>query len=262
MRCPYLSAGARNNRILMAFIHSGVLCCGVVHSSLWRDRHSQPTDGPDGGLQQHRQVCQLHQNQRKPGVPHHRDQRVRAGNILIDTFRWWRRAECLPLLTFWSTLFIYRDAYHNIEALDPEKLNVFRTVREVTGELAGRCHRGAILASIVFMSRCVGPLCVFIYFGSPSHPQALPHQGQSLPYKMNIRWVFRSPLSLSHLVPWGVPSLESCPPRSSVTHHIAEIWSVRRASLILQLGCATLVLGYTHFGQDVSKCLKHKNRIK
>nr|XP_023855877.1 receptor tyrosine-protein kinase erbB-4-like [Salvelinus alpinus] len=28
-----------------------------------------------------------------------------------------------------------RDVYHNIEALDPEKLNVFRTVREITGFL-------------------------------------------------------------------------------------------------------------------------------
>lgn len=29
---------------------------------------------------------------------------------------------------------LHRDVYHNIEALDPEKLNVFRTVREITGE--------------------------------------------------------------------------------------------------------------------------------
>ncbi|GAA6110348.1 receptor tyrosine-protein kinase erbB-4-like [Tachysurus ichikawai] len=27
------------------------------------------------------------------------------------------------------------DVYHNIEALDPEKLNVFRTVREITGSV-------------------------------------------------------------------------------------------------------------------------------
>lgn len=30
-------------------------------------------------------------------------------------------------------LLVHRDVYHNIEALDPEKLNVFRTVREITG---------------------------------------------------------------------------------------------------------------------------------
>lgn len=183
-RCLYLSAEVLyricTNHCLMAFICSGVLCCGVACYSLWRDWHSQPTDGPDGGLQQHWQVCQLHQNQRKPGIPYHRDQRVRAGNVHVYTFRWWRRADFLSRLTVWKALVIYRDVYHNIEALDPEKLNVFRTVREVTGELAGRRHSSPILASIVFMSRCVGPLYVFIYFRSPSppSPQVCPHQGQ------------------------------------------------------------------------------------
>lgn len=38
----------------------------------------------------------------------------------------------LPSLT--CSLFTGRDVYHNIEPLDPEKLNVFRTVREITGE--------------------------------------------------------------------------------------------------------------------------------
>jgi hypothetical protein len=31
-------------------------------------------------------------------------------------------------------LFSPRDPWHKIPALDPEKLNVFRTVREITGE--------------------------------------------------------------------------------------------------------------------------------
>lgn len=95
---------------------------------------------------------------------------IKGWELEMSSFavRWWRRAECLPWLTFWSALVISRDVYHSIEALDPEKLNVFRTVREVTGELAGHHHSGAILASIVFTSRCVGPLCVFIYFRSPS----------------------------------------------------------------------------------------------
>lgn len=38
----------------------------------------------------------------------------------------------LPSLT--RSVFTGRDVYHNIEPLDPEKLNVFRTVREITGE--------------------------------------------------------------------------------------------------------------------------------
>lgn len=75
-------------RTFQAFITwrylSGLMCL-VVHSSVWWDRHSQPADGPDGGLQQHRHVCQLHQNQRQLGVPHHRDQRVRAGCFVFFT---------------------------------------------------------------------------------------------------------------------------------------------------------------------------------
>lgn len=42
-------------------------------------------------------------------------------------------------LFFCANVFLFglfaSDVYHNIEALDPEKLNVFRTVREVTGKM-------------------------------------------------------------------------------------------------------------------------------
>lgn len=59
--------------------HSTYACCHLtVCSSMWWHWHGQPTVSSDGGLQQHRQVCQLHQNQRQPGVPHYWDQRVRA----------------------------------------------------------------------------------------------------------------------------------------------------------------------------------------
>lgn len=40
----------------------------------------------------------------------------------------------IVFVVFWSLFFIHRDVYHNIEALDPEKLSVFRTVREITGK--------------------------------------------------------------------------------------------------------------------------------
>ncbi|TWW80675.1 Receptor tyrosine-protein kinase erbB-4 [Takifugu flavidus] len=50
------------------------------------------------------------------------------------------------------------DSYHNIEALDPEKLNIFRTVREITGESHERRHYRALLRSILFMSTpCSSP---------------------------------------------------------------------------------------------------------
>lgn len=39
---------------------------------------------------------------------------------------------CLSQLCVFET----RDMYHNIGPLDPERLNVFRTVREITGEVA------------------------------------------------------------------------------------------------------------------------------
>lgn len=46
---------------------------------------------------------------------------------------------CSLLLGYTSTLLtsftvLRRDPWHKIPALDPEKLNVFRTVREITGE--------------------------------------------------------------------------------------------------------------------------------
>lgn len=42
----------------------------------------------------------------------------------------------IPLFNFESDYFspgFFRDPYNAIEAIDPEKLNVFRTVREITG---------------------------------------------------------------------------------------------------------------------------------
>lgn len=46
-------------------------------------------------------------------------------------YRWALRFVFVP---YWRPIFIHRDVYHKIEALDPEKLNAFRTVREITGE--------------------------------------------------------------------------------------------------------------------------------
>lgn len=41
------------------------------------------------------------------------------------------------LISFYCSL---SDPWHKIPALDPEKLNVFRTVREITGEKEGKLH--------------------------------------------------------------------------------------------------------------------------
>lgn len=37
------------------------------------------------------------------------------------------------LVTFLYLSFLYRDSYNNISALDPKKLKIFNTVREITG---------------------------------------------------------------------------------------------------------------------------------
>ena len=83
-------------------------------------------------------------------------------------------------------------------------------------------------------------VCVFaqVYL-EPFPPPGLwdcPHQGQTSQHKMNIRWVFQSPLSLLLLLlPLGVPSLESHSPSSPFTHHEEKIQNMRCASLILLL---------------------------
>lgn len=48
-----------------------------------------------------------------------------------------------------SAFITHRDVYHNIEALDPEKLNVFRTVREITGESAANRSFNSEKAAVV-----------------------------------------------------------------------------------------------------------------
>lgn len=53
-------------------------------------------------------------------------------DIFYDLARRCYSISCLPQLCVFET----RDMYHNIGPLDPERLNVFRTVREITGEVA------------------------------------------------------------------------------------------------------------------------------
>lgn len=48
----------------------------------------------------------------------------------------WFFSNFLVVLIFCLLCFCYRDMYHGIGALDPERLNVFRTVKEITGETA------------------------------------------------------------------------------------------------------------------------------
>lgn len=43
-----------------------------------------------------------------------------------------------------------RDPYNAIEAIDPEKLNVFRTVREITGTLKSICNFCPKLCDLLF----------------------------------------------------------------------------------------------------------------
>lgn len=125
-------------------------------------------------------------------------------------------------LTFSSPLVFCRDVYHNIEALDPEKLNVFRTVREITGMDIIRTEQYWTWSYSCLLSRCVGLLYVCTR-SLLSATTSRPHQGQLLPYKMNIWWVFQTPLSLHHLFPLGGPSHESCSPHSPVTHREENI---------------------------------------
>lgn len=53
-------------------------------------------------------------------------------------------------------VFEIRDMYHGIGPLDPERLNVFRTVREITGEAASP------LQNPMKKSISLGTLCVFV----------------------------------------------------------------------------------------------------
>lgn len=48
--------------------------------------------------------------------------------------------------------------YHGIGALDPEKLNVFRTVREITGKMQPHADSQQIL---IFFTHLVGFVFVF-----------------------------------------------------------------------------------------------------
>lgn len=117
-------------------------------------------------------------------------------------------------LLFWSPVFIDRDVYHNIEPLDPEKLNVFRTVREITGERYHQVYREHLTASIQ-INKTPGKLLDFIYFSVLRIRKLillvhmcicvcicsrLPLRASTpridIRRKMNIRWVFQSPLSL------------------------------------------------------------------
>jgi len=44
--------------------------------SVWWYRYRQSSNGSNCRFQQHWEVCQLHQDQRQPHLPHHRHQRV------------------------------------------------------------------------------------------------------------------------------------------------------------------------------------------
>lgn len=79
--------------------------------------------------------------------------------------------------------------------------------------------------------------CECICSGLPSSsPWDCPHQGQTLQHKMNIRWVFQSPLSPS-LLPLGATSLEC--PSSPLTRHKEKPQNMWRVSLIPSLPHAT-----------------------
>lgn len=38
----------------------------------------------------------------------------------------------------------HRDMYHGIGPMDPERLNVFRTVKEITGKATAICSSGSV----------------------------------------------------------------------------------------------------------------------
>lgn len=42
-----------------------------------------------------------------------------------------------------SVCVCHRDMYHGIGPMDPERLNVFRTVKEITGKAASLCSCGS-----------------------------------------------------------------------------------------------------------------------
>lgn len=107
------------------FFQSLRLMLVCVHPcSVWRHWCRAKTDR---GLQQHWQFHQLHQDPGQPPLPGHGDSGVTACHCLVESQR---TPQCVSHHPF---LFPHRDDFKNIPPLDAKKLEVFRTVSEITG---------------------------------------------------------------------------------------------------------------------------------